>query len=63
LDRGKAILDREVDAVLNDPKMMTRFAEVGSIPKSMKVAEFGKFIVEDTDKWANIIRGAHINVE
>jgi tripartite-type tricarboxylate transporter receptor subunit TctC len=56
-------LHREVDAVLNDPKMMTRFAEVGSIPKSMTVAEFGKFIAEDTDKWGNIIRAAHIKVE
>jgi tripartite-type tricarboxylate transporter receptor subunit TctC len=60
------ILDKlhgEIDAAIGDPRMMARFAEVGSIPKSMTLAEFGKFIVEDTDKWGNIIRAAHIKAE
>jgi tripartite-type tricarboxylate transporter receptor subunit TctC len=56
-------LHREVDGVLSDPKMMARFAEVGSTPTSMTVADFGKFIAEDTDKWGKIIRAAHIKAE
>jgi tripartite-type tricarboxylate transporter receptor subunit TctC len=60
------ILDKlhgEIDAAIGDPRMMARFAEVGSIPKSMTLAEFGKFIAEDTDKWGNIIRAGHIKAE
>ena len=56
-------LHSEIDAALSDPKMMGRFAEVGSTPKPTTLAEFGKFIAEDTDKWGKIIRAAHIKVE
>ena len=56
-------LHKEINAGLSDPKMMTRFAEVGSVPKSMTIADFGKFIVEDTDKWRTVIRTANITVD
>ena len=56
-------LHKEINAGLSDPKMMTRFAEVGSVPKSMTIADFGKFIVEDTDKWRTVIRAAKITVD
>ena len=46
-----------------DPKIMARFAEVGSVPKSMKPADFGKFIAEDTEKWGKVIRAANIKPE
>ena len=42
---------------------MARFAEVGSVPKSMKPADFGKFIAEDTEKWGKVIRAANIKPE
>jgi tripartite-type tricarboxylate transporter receptor subunit TctC len=35
---------------------------VGSVPKSMTPADFGKFIVEDTDKWRKVIRAANIKM-
>jgi tripartite-type tricarboxylate transporter receptor subunit TctC len=44
-------LYKEIDAALADPKIIARFAAVGSVPKSMTPADFGKFIVEDTEKW------------
>jgi Tripartite tricarboxylate transporter family receptor len=44
-------LHKEIDAGLGDPKMMARFAQAGSVPKSMTIVDFGKFIVEDTEKW------------
>ena len=56
-------LHKEINAGLSDPKMMTRFAEVGSVPKSMTIVDFGKFIVEDTDKWRTVIRAANITVD
>ena len=54
---------REIDAGLTDPKITARFAEVGSVPKSMTPADFRKFIAEDTEKWGTIIRAANIKPE
>jgi tripartite-type tricarboxylate transporter receptor subunit TctC len=54
---------REIDAGLTDPKITARFAEVGSVPKSMTPADFGKFIAEDTEKWGSVIRAANIKPE
>jgi tripartite-type tricarboxylate transporter receptor subunit TctC len=56
-------LHKEIDAGLGDPKMMARFAQVGSVPKSMTIVDFGKFIVEDTEKWSKVIRAANIKVD
>jgi tripartite-type tricarboxylate transporter receptor subunit TctC len=53
-------LYQEIDAALADPTIVTRFADLGSVPKSMTPAVFGKFIAEDTDKWRKIIRAANI---
>ena len=60
------IIDRlyqEIDAALADPQIIARFADVGSVPKSMTPADFGKFIVEDTEKWGKIIHAANIRVD
>ena len=54
---------KEIDAALADPEIMARFAEVGSVPKSMTPADFGKFIAEDTEKWRKVIQAAKIRVD
>src|SRR6516162_3807040 len=56
-------LYKEIDAVLADPEITARFADVGSVPKSMSPADFSKFIVEDTEKWAKIIQAANIRMD
>jgi tripartite-type tricarboxylate transporter receptor subunit TctC len=56
-------LYKEIDAALADPKIIARFAAVGSVPKSMSPFDFGKFIAEDTEKWGNVIRADNIKVE
>jgi tripartite-type tricarboxylate transporter receptor subunit TctC len=56
-------LYRKIDAALADPEIMARFAEVGSVPKSMTAADFGKFIAEDTEKWGKVIQAAKIRVD
>jgi len=61
-----AIIDKVykgIDASLADNKILARFAEVGSVPKSMTPADFGKFIAEDTEKWGTVIRAANIKPE
>jgi tripartite-type tricarboxylate transporter receptor subunit TctC len=56
-------LSKEIDLALVDPKIMARFTDLGSVPKSMTSADFGKFIAEDTEKWGKVIRAANIKAE
>jgi tripartite-type tricarboxylate transporter receptor subunit TctC len=55
-------LNRAVTASLTDPNVMAKFANAGSVPKTMTPVEFGKFVVEDTQKWGKIIRAANIRI-
>jgi tripartite-type tricarboxylate transporter receptor subunit TctC len=56
-------LHEAIDAALADPKLTTQFAGIGSVPKSMTIVDFGKFIVEDTEKWGKVIRAANIKAD
>jgi tripartite-type tricarboxylate transporter receptor subunit TctC len=56
-------LYRAIDAALADPGVIAQFAGVGSVPKSMTPADFGRFIAEDTEKWARVIRANNIKAE
>jgi tripartite-type tricarboxylate transporter receptor subunit TctC len=61
-----AIIDRlnnEINAWLADPKLKTRFADLGSTVFPTSPAELGKFIADETDKWGKVIRAANIKVE
>ena len=55
-------LNSTITASLDDPKLKAQFANVGSVPKSMTPADFGKFVAEDTEKWGKVIRAANIQV-
>jgi len=56
-------LNTAVNAVLANPKLVTRFRELGGEPMPMTPAEFGKLIADETDKWSKVIRVAHIKLE
>jgi len=56
-------LNRAVNTVLGNPKLIARFRELGGEPMPMAPAEFGKLIGDETDKWGKVIRGAHIELE
>jgi tripartite-type tricarboxylate transporter receptor subunit TctC len=58
-----ARLNAEVNAGLADPKIKARFAELGSETVPLTTAEYGKIIVEETEKWGKVIRAANIKVE
>jgi tripartite-type tricarboxylate transporter receptor subunit TctC len=65
-DTPAAIVDKlyqAIDAALADPKLVAAFADVGSVPKSMTPADFGKFIAEDTEKWGRVIRANNIKTD
>jgi tripartite-type tricarboxylate transporter receptor subunit TctC len=54
------MLNTEVNAVLTDPKLKARFADLGIIPMPMTPAECQKFITAETEKWAKVIKFASI---
>jgi tripartite-type tricarboxylate transporter receptor subunit TctC len=56
-------LNSEIDAELADPTMKARIADLGGSPMSMAPAAFGKFIADETEKWAKVIRAANIKAE
>jgi tripartite-type tricarboxylate transporter receptor subunit TctC len=56
-------LNREVNRALGDPKIRARLTELGGSPLQFAPAEFGRFIVDETDKWGRVICAAHIRVE
>ncbi|HEY3643150.1 MAG TPA: tripartite tricarboxylate transporter substrate binding protein, partial [Xanthobacteraceae bacterium] len=49
-------LNRETNAVLAEPGMKARLAELGASVLSGSPADFGKLIVEETAKWAKVVK-------
>src|SRR5205085_7306772 len=56
-------LNKEINAVLADPKMKARFADLGATAFTGSPAEFGNFIAEETERWGKVIRTANIKAE
>ena len=56
-------LNREINAGLADPKMKSRIADLGGTVLPGSPAAFQKFIADETDKWAKVIRAANIKAE
>jgi tripartite-type tricarboxylate transporter receptor subunit TctC len=56
-------LNREVNAGLADPKMRARLADLGGTPLPGSPAQFGKLIVDETEKWGKVIKSAGIKPE
>jgi tripartite-type tricarboxylate transporter receptor subunit TctC len=56
-------LNREINAGLADPKLKARFAELGINVLPASPSEYGRLIMEDTEKWARVIRAANIRAE
>ncbi|MGB8094186.1 MAG: tripartite tricarboxylate transporter substrate-binding protein, partial [Pseudolabrys sp.] len=53
-------INNEVNAGVIDAKMKARLADLGGTPFVMSPAELSKFIAEDTEKWAKLIRASEI---
>jgi tripartite-type tricarboxylate transporter receptor subunit TctC len=59
-----AMLNKETNAAVRDPNIQQRFADLGAVvvpPNSPE--EFARFIAENIDKWAKVIRFAGIRPE
>jgi tripartite-type tricarboxylate transporter receptor subunit TctC len=58
-----ALLNKEINAVLSDPKIKARLADFGGTVLPGSSAEFGNLIAEETEKWAKVVRFAGIKAE
>jgi tripartite-type tricarboxylate transporter receptor subunit TctC len=55
-----AMLNKETNAILADPKTKARLAELSSLGFPSSPAEFGKHIADEIEKWGKVIRAANI---
>ena len=57
------ILNKAVNEVLKDPKLIARFAAIGGVPKPMTPAGYGKLIADETEKWRKVVEFAGVSVD
>ena len=50
----------DINAGLADPKLKSRFADLGATVFIGSPADFGKFITDETEKWAKVVKFAGI---
>lgn len=51
-------LNKEINAALADPTMKSRLAKIGGVPLPGSPSDFGKLIIEETEKWAKVVKFA-----
>jgi tripartite-type tricarboxylate transporter receptor subunit TctC len=56
-------LHRTINLSLTDPKMTARIADLGDAPLALSTAEFQKLVVDETQKWAAVIKSAGVRAE
>jgi tripartite-type tricarboxylate transporter receptor subunit TctC len=58
-----AALNRQINASIADPKLQTRFADLGGTTLALSPTEYGKLLAGETEKWAKVIHAAKIKPE
>jgi tripartite-type tricarboxylate transporter receptor subunit TctC len=56
-------LSNEINAGLADPGIKARLGDLGGAPAPGSPADFGKLIVDETEKWAKVVRFAGLKAE
>jgi tripartite-type tricarboxylate transporter receptor subunit TctC len=56
-------LNKEINAAIAEPAMHEKLVALGTYPEPMTPAQFGKLIVDATEKWAKVIKFANIKAE
>jgi tripartite-type tricarboxylate transporter receptor subunit TctC len=56
-------LNKDISMALADPKMQSRFADLGGTAAGGPPAEFRKLIADETGKWGKVVRTANIKVD
>ena len=61
-----AIIDKlnaEVNAILAEPEMKTKLAEMGGIMMNGTPEDFGKIVQSETDKWEKVVKFSGAKVD
>jgi tripartite-type tricarboxylate transporter receptor subunit TctC len=58
-----AKLNGEINAILDEPAIKARIAELGGVSIAGSPADFGNIIASETDKWQKVVKFAGIRVE
>jgi tripartite-type tricarboxylate transporter receptor subunit TctC len=53
-------LNKDINACLADPKMAKQFSDLGATVFAGSPADFGKFVADETEKWAKVVKFAGI---
>jgi tripartite-type tricarboxylate transporter receptor subunit TctC len=56
-------LNNEIHAALADPEFQGRIADLGATPLPGSASNFGKFLTDETEKWAKVVKFAAIKPE
>jgi len=56
-------LNREINAGLSDSRFRTQLANLGGAMMPGSPADFGNFVMDETEKWGRVIRAANIKAE
>ena len=56
-------LNKETNAVLADPAVKARFAELGAILLPGSAADFGKLLADETEKWGKVVKFSGAKVD
>jgi tripartite-type tricarboxylate transporter receptor subunit TctC len=58
-----AILNHEINAALASPVINAQLADLGLTPLVLSLADFGKLVADETEKWRKVIKFAGIRPE
>jgi tripartite-type tricarboxylate transporter receptor subunit TctC len=56
-------LNKEINVGLADPKMKAQLAELGAEVLAGSPVDFGKLIVQDTEKWGKVVKFAGLKAD
>jgi tripartite-type tricarboxylate transporter receptor subunit TctC len=58
-----ALLNKEINAAIADPKFRRRVADLGGTSPGGSSADFAKFIADETERWAKVVKFAGIKAD
>ena len=56
-------LNKEIDAGVADSKIKARLADLGGLTLTGSPSDFGKLIVEETEKWGKVVKFAGVKAD